>query len=82
MGTVMLDDDKKNTENGPLTRSILSSTYINFLFGAGVNGVALPQLSGFDKTIEQIKNCGGNCTDGLETGIDSINDPDKRELPV
>lgn len=79
MGTAMLDDEKNNRENGPLTRSILSSTYINFLFGAGVNSVALPQLYGFNKTIEQIKNCGGDCTNGLEAGIDSINDPDKRE---
>ena len=54
MGTAMLDDEKNNRENGPLTRSILSSTYINFLFGAGVNSVALPQLYGFNKTIEQI----------------------------
>ena len=79
MGTAMLDDEKNNRENGPLTRSILSSTYINFLFGAGVNSVALPQLYGFNKTIEQIKNCGGDCTNGLEAGIDSINDPVKRE---
>lgn len=79
IGIIMLEDGKKNQENGSFTRSILSSTYINFLFGAGVNSVALPQLNGFEKTIEQIRNCGGDCTKGLEVGIDSIKELDKRK---
>lgn len=35
---------------------ILSSGYINFLFGAGVNGSAFPTLSGFEKTNNYIKS--------------------------
>lgn len=61
------------------TRSIISSAYINFLFGAGVNGTALPQLNAFYKTLSQIKTCGGDCSHGLEAGIDSIEDAHKRE---
>ena len=35
-----------------LNKNLISSSHINFLFGAGVNGRAFPQLNGFIETIE------------------------------
>lgn len=70
---------KTDSTTQPFTRSIISSAYINFLFGAGVNGTALPQLNDFPKTLAQIKTYGGDCSHGLEAGIDSIEDAHKRD---
>ena len=36
-------------------KNIIASSHINFLFGAGVNGKAFPQLEGFEKTIFELK---------------------------
>jgi len=68
------NDNKKITFN----RDILSSTHINFLFGAGVNGNLFPQLNKFKKTEEVIKKLGGNTERGIESGIDDIDDESKR----
>lgn len=42
---------------------ILSSCYINFLFGAGVNGTAFPQVAQFTKTLDFMK---GKIKKGIE----------------
>lgn len=52
--------------------NILSSSHINFLFGAGVNGKAFPQLKSFTDTLSKIEELGGNIESGLESGIDSL----------
>lgn len=59
-------------EKTTFDRSILSSTYINFLFGAGVNGTALPQLNGFTKTLDVIKRVGGDISKGFEAAVDDV----------
>lgn len=41
-----------------IDKNILSSTHISFLFGAGVNGSALPQLSTFVETKSKLKGYG------------------------
>lgn len=61
-------------------KEILSSTHINFLFGAGVNGKALPQLAAFEKTISKIQDLGGDVSNGLESGIDSLDNEEDRIL--
>lgn len=73
----MEDEFKKH--KGVFTKNILSSSHINFLFGAGVNGTALPQLAGFEKTLLKIEELGGDTSNGLEMGIDTIDSDDKRE---
>ena len=60
-------------------KNILASTHINFLLGAGVNGKVLPQLSQFKKTEEKIKNFGKTTDQGIENGIDSIENSEQRE---
>ena len=52
--------------------NILSSSHINFLFGAGVHGKAFPQLKSFTDTLSKIAELGGNIESGLESGIDSL----------
>lgn len=60
-------------------RNILSSVHINFLFGSGVNGSAFPQLVNFEETKEKIEELGGSLKNGLEAGIDEIQDEEDRE---
>ena len=48
-------------------KNILSSTHINLLFGAGVNGTVLPQLNRFNKTKKKIEEFGGNTENGIES---------------
>lgn len=60
-------------------KNILSSTHINFLFGAGVNGTVLPQLNRFNKTKKKIEEFGGNTENGIESGIDTIENESQRE---
>lgn len=52
--------------------NVLSSSHINFLLGAGVNGKAFPQLKSFTDTLSKIEELGGNIENGLESGIDSL----------
>lgn len=60
-------------------KNILSSTHLNFLFGAGVNGTVLPQLNKFCKTRAKIEEFNGDTTNGIESGIDTIDDEKQRE---
>ncbi len=62
-----------------LEKNVLSSTHINFLFGAGVNGDALPQLKSFSETISEVERFGGDTANGLENGIDDIESDEERE---
>lgn len=64
--------------NPKIDKNTLSSAHINFLFGAGVNGDAFPQLSSFEKTIEAINARGGNTENGIEAGIDSLTKEEDR----
>ena len=59
-------------------KEIISSTHINFLFGAGVNGNALPQLASFKNTLSKIQALGGDVSEGLESGIDSLENEEAR----
>ena len=58
----------------------MSSSHINFLFGAGVNGNAFPQLASFNDTLSKIKELGGNIEAGLELGIDSLDSCDDKNI--
>ncbi len=60
-------------------KNILSSVHINFLFGSGVNGNAFPQLANFEETKEEIEELGGSLENGLEAGIDEIQNEEDRE---
>lgn len=62
-----------------IDKNILSSTHINFLFGAGVNGTVLPQLNKFCSTSKKIEEFNGDITNGIESGIDTIDDERQRE---
>ena len=61
-----------------IEKNILASAHINFLFGAGVNGRALPQLKDFKKTEKVLKEKGCNTAGGLEAAIDTISSEDDR----
>ena len=50
------------------------------MFGAGVNGNALPQLEAFKETLSLIKKYGGDISQGLEVGIDSLQKNEDRLL--
>lgn len=63
-----------------LDKNTLASVHINFLFGAGVNGTAFPQLSSFSNTLAKIVELGGNVDEGLECGIDSIDSSNSRKI--
>lgn len=73
----------QNTENNELIekyklKDILASSNINFLFGAGVNGRAFPQLSGFTETNELLneKYIGEN--QNFEEKLNSLQEKDKK----
>lgn len=63
-----------------IDKNILSSTHISFLFGAGVNGSALPQLSTFVETKSKLKELGFDISDGIESAIDQIEDSKERDI--
>ena len=52
---------------------ILSSSHINFLFGAGVNGTAFPQIYKFSKSLELLKHLNMTLEDVVAIG-DNYND--------
>lgn len=59
-------DQLKNDKN------VISSAHINFLFGAGVNGRAFPQLNGFTKTIVELKTFLHKEIDDFEAAINEL----------
>lgn len=63
-------------------RKILGSCNINFLFGAGVNGGALPCFDGFAKTIQVMKDGGLDTSHGIEMGLADCNDEAVREAAI
>ena len=60
---------------------IISSCHINFLFGAGVNGGAFPQLDNFKETMNIIKKRLGDSSNlGFEVAFDKLTDVQKNEV--
>ena len=60
---------------------ILSSCHINFLFGAGVNGGAFPQLEKFEKTMEAMNNYLPSSSGwGFEDSFDKLNEEQKKAV--
>lgn len=60
---------------------IISSCHINFLFGAGVNGGAFPQLDNFKETIGAIKGYIGSYPNlSFEDAFDKLDDKQKEEV--
>ena len=70
---------EKNEIN--LDRNLISSSHINFLFGAGVNGKAFPQLSGFTETLNYMKilTKSENIT-GFEDTINLLDEKSRKEV--
>lgn len=58
---------------------ILSSCHINFLFGAGVNGLAFPQLDSFVKTVSLLRQFSQNY-EGFENTINKLNDKQRKKV--
>ena len=61
-------------------KEILSSAHINFLFGAGVNGNAFPQLSGFTETLKKMEELGANDELGFEERLDMLEVNDRETI--
>lgn len=58
---------------------ILSSSHINFLFGAGVNGDAFPQMSGFNNTTTLLESYLGHKITFFEDDIEELTHKNKVE---
>lgn len=58
---------------------ILASAHINFLFGAGVNGSAFPQINKFKKSIKLLQELLGKEVNNFEEGIDNLSSREDRE---
>lgn len=63
-----------------LNKNLISSSHINFLFGAGVNGRAFPQLNGFIETIELLKSLLNREVTSFEADINSLVEHDRKEV--
>lgn len=61
------------------SKELLSSVHINFLFGAGINGKAFPQLDGFIKTNNKMIEFGYPDEIGFEDRVDLL-DEEQREV--
>lgn len=60
---------------------ILASSHINFLFGAGVNGSAFPQIIKFKKSITLLENILNKKVKSFEQGIDEVpSNEDKKKI--
>ena len=60
---------------------ILSSSHINFLFGAGVNGTAFPQINRFNKSTDLLEKLLGEPFQNFENGIDNLKtDEEKKQV--
>lgn len=64
----------------PLDSKIISSSHISFLFGAGINGKAFPQLNGFVKTISRIEELLKRPCDSLESDINELNKNEQKSV--
>ena len=60
-----------------LDSEIMSSSHINFLFGAGVNGRAFPQLENFVQTKDLYEKKMGKKMENFEQDLDDIGDKAK-----
>ncbi|MCR5701088.1 MAG: SIR2 family protein [Lachnospiraceae bacterium] len=71
--------DESKLNKNVLKKNIIASAHISFLFGAGVNGTALPQLRDFEQTKNKLAEWEVDTSKGIEEGIDNIEDDIKRE---
>lgn len=63
------------------TKDMLSSVYVNFLFGSGVNGKEIGQFNSFTKTISLLKSKLNKDISDLEKAIDELkNENDIEEV--
>lgn len=60
-------------------KNLISSAHINFLFGAGVNGKAFPQLSGFEKTIAILEEKLGRKVSSFEEDLNTLTKKSDKE---
>lgn len=72
-------DKELNHEELTLDRNLISSSHINFLFGAGVNGLAFPQLNGFTDTIDFMKGLLKNSDINFEDAIESLDEENRKK---
>lgn len=63
-------------------KNIISSSHINFLFEAGVNGRAFPQLNGFKDTIKLLSSFVGQDIQDFEGAIPYVMSKPKQILPA
>jgi hypothetical protein len=56
---------------------VLSSSHINFFFGAGVNGRGFPQMKGFVRSIEILTQLLGREVTNFEQDLDTLTEADK-----
>lgn len=76
------ESEEETRELNEKFRKILGSCNINFLFGAGVNGGALPCFDGFTKTIQVMKDGGLDTSHGIEMGLADCNDAKVRKAVI
>lgn len=62
-----------------LSKNMLSSCLISFLFGSGINGKSFPQFSGFTSTIDFIEKKLSKKVDNLEKSLNELKLDDKAE---
>lgn len=67
-----------NINEDKIDKNILSSSHINFLFGAGVNGNAFPQLSGFKNTIKLLEKFLGRNVSSFEKELNELKTQSKK----
>lgn len=79
-GPANLKGDRKGTGMDKFDRNKLSSCYINFLFGAGVNGAAFPQVENFKKAMDFMKTAKPDLeNEAFEKMIDKLEKEDRAE---
>ncbi|MDE8032388.1 SIR2 family protein [Erysipelothrix rhusiopathiae] len=77
----MVNNSDSNVVHMPnFDSKILSSSHINFLFGAGVNGRAFPQMSGFGMTIEVLEKALGRSMDNFENDLDTLTEAKSEQV--
>lgn len=64
----------------PIDKNLISSSHINFLFGAGVNGQAFPQLKGFVKSLKLLSQKLGHEVEDFEGGVNELSKKDREEV--
>jgi hypothetical protein len=71
-----------NDDENKFDSRILSSSHLNFFFGAGVNGNAIKQMKDLNKTIEVLSKKIGRNVVHFENDLSELNDGDKEEVLI